>query len=176
MNPYSLKNLSDPSRQDEQMIVLWNKKFKLFNEDKIDKNSLFNHDHLKKFIIISFLSESNKKNTVENLSVKSLSEIQVISKFEIQNYIQKNKSYEPIIELLICSCFSYDTRFFDTILTLCFNKIGIEKYCIDIVLPFFSKMSIILEKYTIQESVISFSKNLIRKLLFYLIKSIPYLD
>jgi len=117
-----------------------------------------------------------KKNTVENLSVKSLSEIQVISKFEIQNYIQKNKSYEPIIELLICSCFSYDTRFFDTILTLCFNKIGIEKYCIDIVLPFFSKMSIILEKYTIQESVISFSKNLIRKLLFYLIKSIPYLD
>lgn len=61
MNPYSLKNLSDPSRQNEQMIVLWNKKFKLFNEDKIDKNSLFNHDHLKKFIIISFLSESNKK-------------------------------------------------------------------------------------------------------------------
>ena len=176
MNTYSLKNLSDLSRLDEQMIVLWNKKFKLFNEDKIDKNSLFNHDHLKKLIIISFLIESNKKNTVENLSIKSLSEIQILSEFEIQNYIQKNKSYEPIIELLICSCFSYDTRFFDTILTLCFNKIGIEKCCIDIVFPFLSKMSIILEKYTIQESVISFSKNLIRKHLFYLIKSIPYSD
>lgn len=33
-----------------------------------------------------------------------------------------------------------------------------------------------MEKYTIQESVISFSKNLIRKHLFYLIKSIPYSD
>ena len=61
MNTYSLKDLSDLSRLDEQMIVLWDKKFKLFNEDKIDKNSLFNHDHLKKLIIIAFLVESNKK-------------------------------------------------------------------------------------------------------------------
>ena len=61
MNTYTLKNLSEFSELDEQMIILWNKKFNLFNEDKIDKNSLFNHDHLKKLIIISFLVESNKK-------------------------------------------------------------------------------------------------------------------
>lgn len=174
MNTYTLKNLSEFSRLDEQMIILWNKKFKLFSEEKIDNKSLFSQKHLKKLIIVSFLVESNKKHTVEILSKKSTSELQVLSEFEIQNYILKNNDYHPLIQLLICACFSYDSRFFDSILTICFNKMGIEKCCVDIVFPFLSKMSIVLDQYKIQESIISFSKNLIRKHLFYLIKSIPY--
>ncbi|WP_314242928.1 hypothetical protein [Empedobacter tilapiae] len=174
MNTYTLKNLSEFSELDEQMIILWNKKYKIFYEEKIDNKSLFNAKNLKKLILVSFLIEANKRHTVESLSPKQLVELQVLAEFETQNYINKNKDYQILIQLLICSCFSYDAKSFDSILSVCFNKIGIEKCCIEVVFPFLSKMSVILEKYTIQESVISFSTNLIRKHLFYLIKSIPY--
>ena len=174
MYNYTLKNLSQLSGLEEQMIILWNKKFKLFGEEKIDKNSLFNADNLKKLIIISFLINSNKKFTVEKLSLKNLDELQVISEFEIQNYLQRNKDYQPLIRMMIVSCFSYDSKSFDTILTVCFKKLGIEAGCIDIVFPFIETMSEILEMHSVQESIKSFSKNLIRKHLFYLTKSLPY--
>lgn len=176
MNTYTLKNLSEFSELSEQMIILWNKKYKFFTEDKIDKNTLFTHENLKKLIIISFLNESNKKNSVENLSLKSIPELQVICEFEIQSFLQKNKNYHPLLKLLICSCFSYDAKSFDTILTICFKKLGIGICCNEIVFPFLSKMSQIITNYSIQESSISFSKNLIRKHLFYLIKSIYYTE
>ncbi|MFV0232066.1 hypothetical protein OBK30_03245 [Empedobacter falsenii] len=172
MNTYTLKNLSEFSELNEQMITLWNKKYKLFTEEKINHNTLFDHENLKKLMLISFLNESNKKNTIEKLSLKTISELQVICEFEIQTYLQINKNYRPLIKLMVCSCFSYDAKFFDTVLTICFKKLGIGICCNDIVFPFLSLMSEILAKYSIQESLISFSNNLIRKHLFYLIKSI----
>lgn len=174
MNSYTLKNLSEYTRLNEQMIILWNKKFKIFEGEKIDKNTVFNQNHFEKLIIISFLVESNKKYTVEILSKKPIYELKLLLEFEVQNYILKNTDYTPIIELLICSCFSYDSRSFDTILSICFHKIGIEKCCVSIVFPLIHKLSIVLERNNLQESVISFSKNLIQKHLFFLIKSVPY--
>ena len=145
MYSYTLKNLVQFSGLDEQMIVLWNKKFKVFREEKIDKNSIFNQDDLKKLIIISFLINSNNKYTVEKLSTDLLQELQIKTEFEIQNYLQKNKDYKPLIHLLIYSCFSFDSKFFDTILTICFKKEGIQKCCLEIVFPFISTMSEILK-------------------------------
>ena len=87
MYSYTLKNLVQFSGLDEQMIVLWNKKFKVFREEKIDKNSIFNQDDLKKLIIISFLINSNNKYTVEKLSTDLLQELQIKTEFEIQNYL-----------------------------------------------------------------------------------------
>ena len=176
MYSYTLKNLVQFSGLDEQMIVLWNKKFKIFREEKIDRNSIFNQDDLKKLIIISFLINSNSKYTVEKLSTNLLQELQIKTEFEIQNYLQKSKDYKPLIHLLIYSCFSFDSKFFDTILTICFKKEGIQKCCLEIVFPFISTMSEILEMHTVQESIKSFSKNLIRKHLFYLIKSTQFIE
>lgn len=152
-----------------QMITLWNKKYKIFREDKIDRDSVFNKFDLKKLIYVSFLTDSNKKFTVERLCSMSVSELQVLSEFEVQNYIQKSNDYQPIIRLLVSSCFSYDDKSFDAILSICFKKMGIEECCFDLIFPFISQIVDILKSHSIEQSVKSFTRNLIRNHLHYYI-------
>jgi MerR family transcriptional regulator, light-induced transcriptional regulator len=176
MYNYTLKNLSQISGLEEQMVILWNKKFKLFREEKIDKDSLFNSDELKKLIIVSFLINSNKKYTVEKLSPLSLNELRVSTEFEIQNFLHKNTDYKPLVSLMIVACFTYDPKYFDSILAVCYKIVGIGNTTVKILFPFLGTISEILKLHLVQDSIISFTTNLIRKNLYSLIKSQPYSD
>lgn len=152
-----------------QMITLWNKKYKIFREEKIDRNSVFNKFDLKKLIYVSFLADSNKKFTVERLCAMNVSELQVLAEFEVQNYLQKSNDYQPIIRLMISSCFSYDEKSFDSILSICFKKLGIEDCCLDLIFPFIHEIVEILKTHSMEESVKSFTRNLVRNHLHYYI-------
>ncbi len=45
---YTMKHMTQFSGLSAQMIILWNKKFKLLREEKIDRESTFNKFDLKK--------------------------------------------------------------------------------------------------------------------------------
>ena len=100
MYSYTLNHLVQFSKLNEQMIVLWNKKYKIFNDEKIDKSSLFTQEDLKKLIIVSFLANSNARYTVEKLCAQSISELSVVTEFELQNFLKKNKDFSPLINLM----------------------------------------------------------------------------
>ena len=174
MYSYTLNHLVQFSKLNEQMIVLWNKKYKIFNDEKIDKSSLFTQDDLKKLIIVSFLATSNARYTVEKLCAQSISELSVVTEFELQNFLKKNKDFSPLINLLVCSCFTYDSKSFDSILSICFKQLGIEECCVKIVFPLISQLAILLDTNSVHSAIKSFTKNLIRKQLHFLIKSTPY--
>lgn len=174
MYSYTLNHLVQFSKLNEQMIVLWNKKYKIFNDEKIDKSSLFTQDDLKKLIIVSFLANSNARYTVEKLCAQSISELSIVTEFELQNFLKKNKDFSPLINLLVCSCFTYDAKSFDSILSICFKQLGIEECCVKIVFPLISQLAILLDTNSVHSAIKSFTKNLIRKQLHFLIKSTPY--
>ncbi len=174
MYSYTLNHLVQFSKLNEQMIVLWNKKYKIFNDEKITKSSLFTKDDLKKLIIISFLVNSNQRYTVEKLCAQSISELCVIIEFELQNFLKKNNDFSSLVNLLVCFCFTYDAKSFDSILSICFKQMGIEDCCIKIVFPLISELAILLDMNSVYSSIKSFTKNLIRKQLFFLIKSTAY--
>lgn len=174
MYSYTLNHLVQFSKLNEQMIVLWNKKYKIFNDEKIDKSSLFTQDDLKKLIIVSFLANSNARYTVEKLCAQSISELSVVTEFELQNFLKKNKDFSPLINLLVCCCFTYDAKSFDSILSICFKQLGIEECCVKVVFPLISQLAILLDTNSVHSAIKSFTKNLIRKQLHFLIKSTPY--
>lgn len=174
MYSYTLNHLVQFSKLNEQMIVLWNKKYKIFNDEKIDKSSLFTQDDLKKLIIVSFLANSNVRYTVEKLCAQSISELSIVTEFELQNFLKKNKDFSPLINLLVCSCFTYDAKSFDSILSICFKQLGIEECCVKIVFPVISQLAILIDTNSVHSAIKSFTKNLIRKQLHFLIKSTPY--
>ncbi|MBO6211960.1 hypothetical protein [Algoriella sp.] len=174
MYSYTLNHLVQFSKLNEQMIVLWNKKYKIFNDEKIDKSSLFTQDDLKKLIIVSFLANSNARYTVEKLCAQSISELTVVTEFELQNFLKKNKDFSPLINLLVCCCFTYDAKSFDSILSICFKQLGIEECCVKVVFPLISQLAILLDTNSVHSAIKSFTKNLIRKQLHFLIKSTPY--
>lgn len=174
MYSYTLNHLVQFSKLNEQMIVLWNKKYKIFNDEKIDKSSLFTQDDLKKLIIVSFLANSNVRYTVEKLCAQSISELSIVTEFELQNFLKKNKIFSPLINLLVCSCFTYDAKSFDSILSICFKQLGIEECCVKIVFPVISQLAILIDTNSVHSAIKSFTKNLIRKQLHFLIKSTPY--
>lgn len=151
-----------------QMIILWNKKFKLLREEKIDRESNFNKFDLKKLIFTSFLIESNSKFTVEKLALKTPSELQVLVEFELHNYLKKTKKdFLPVIRLLTCVCFSYDEKSFDTIISICFKIMGIEDCCLEIVFPFIKELGNLSKIYSVEEAIISYTKNLLKNNLNY---------
>ncbi|WP_313385710.1 hypothetical protein [Chishuiella sp.] len=165
---YTMKHMTQFSGLSSQMIILWNKKFKIFREEKIDRESVFNKFELKKLIFTSFLIESNTKFTVEKLATKTPSELQVLVEFELHNYLKKNKKkYLPVIRLLTCVCFSYDEKSFDTIISICFKIMGIEDCCLEIVFPFIKELSNISKTYSVEDAVISYTRNLLKNNLNY---------
>ena len=174
MYSYTLNHLVQFSKLNEQMIVLWNKKYKIFNDEKITKSSLFTKDDLKKLIIVSFLANSNARYTVEKLCAQSISELSIVTELELQNFLKKNKDFSPLINLLVCSCFTYDVKSFDSILSICFKQLGIEECCVKIVFPVISQLAILIDTNSVHSAIKSFTKNLIRKQLHFLIKSTPY--
>lgn len=99
----------------------------------------------------------------------NVSELQVLAEFEVQNYLQKSDDYQPIIRLMISSCFSYDDKSFDSILSICFKKMGIESCCLDLLFPFIHEIVEMLKIHSIEESVRSFTRNLVRNHLHYYI-------
>jgi len=51
---YTFKNLMQFSGLNHQMITLWNKKYKIFREEKIDRDSVFNKFDLKNLFMFLF--------------------------------------------------------------------------------------------------------------------------
>lgn len=137
MGKYSIKDLETLSGIKAHTIRIWEKRYGVINPDRTDTNiRTYCDDDLKKLLNIAMLNNSGLKiSKISQLTQKEISE-------EIQRIATAQYSNPTQIDRLVVAMVDLDRPKFEAVLKEGIEKVGFEKFCIDVLYPFLQKVGI----------------------------------